>query len=94
MTKNNKSWAEFIVALRSLDACIQDGTNKHDRVDTLIAACIENDIATFDCIVSAVTACNYHTSHVQLRIAKNTGNDPIAKRWWRDQDGQYHNHPD
>jgi hypothetical protein len=94
MKKDDNFWPDFIAALRRLDTSIQDGTNKHDRVDTLIAACIAMGVGTLDCIEGAVTACGYHRAHVLIRLAKNTGPDPVAKRWWHDDDGCYHNHPD
>ena len=94
MTETTNAWAEMRQALQDLDAMIQEGTNKNDRVDLLISASMEMGIVTLDCIDDAVSGCGYHRAHVLIRLAKNAGPDPVAKRWWRDEDDCYHNHPD
>lgn len=94
MTENTDPWADAIDALKSLDCCLRDCPSKHDRVDLLIAAAIGLGIDTRETIVSAVMLCGYDGVHVLIRLAKNAGRDPIAKRWWHDGNGQYHNHPD
>ncbi len=84
MTTETPAAAMFrrIEALR--DDCIQRGCNKHDQVQALVPACIDEGIATGPEIIATLGEIGFNERHVGIQLHAN-----LDHFWQRDSDRFY-----
>lgn len=79
-------------ALRQLDAQLALDCNKHDRVITLITACLVAGIASPGMIVANLVKLGFNRGHIWRLMKDGTGLNPARHRWWCDADGNLRLH--
>jgi hypothetical protein len=89
MNTTNPLPADVLARLVAFDATLDPGTNKHDRVSVLIAACIAEGITKGSVIRSALMELGYDGDHVAIMLKKGSGSRPPESRWYRDDSGVY-----
>ncbi len=66
--------------------------NLNDQVDYLIESCILLGICNGSAIRDAISGLGYDAKHVGIRLAKQTGRNPLRCRWGKAEDGTYYQH--
>lgn len=83
---------EWFNGLRDLLAACGAGTNKNDRVEVLIAACISDGLDTGSRIIGVAKLLGFHPRHAGKTLNLGTGNNPRVNLWRRSDEGQYSLH--
>lgn len=79
--------------LRKLWLDCGPSTNKHDQARILIAACLDEGIVQGPRIVGTLAKLGFNNRHVGKLLTSMSGSDPARYDWSKDEDGEYHLHP-
>lgn len=83
-----EEWDDFLKTLREVErAC---GSNKNDRLVTLIVICIESGVDTMSNLIGVLRLLEYHPRHVAKIVKIWTGSNPDRHYWTRDSSGKYY----
>lgn len=81
-------WDDFLKTLREVErAC---GSNKNDRLVTLIVICIESGVDTMSNLIGVLRLLNYKPRHVAKIVKIWTGSNPDRHYWTRDSAGKFY----
>lgn len=88
-TASKSESATMFGRLSALLRNIAPGTNKNDRVTTLIAACIAEGKVTRKEIIGIAVHFGFKRYHVAQFLEYGTGHDPESGHWRRNPDGSF-----
>jgi hypothetical protein len=86
---NTPTDRDLFDGFRQLMAECGPTVNKHDLVNVLISACIDQGLNTGPRIVGALDALGFNRRHVGMLLKEGRGEEAERHTWKRNQQGQY-----